>query len=235
MDCVKIVPQGPQGEITEVEAQSVLQETGHILFNSNRPQTVATTDPQDVLAAPGTSEIPQVEVSSGSRRANVENRAVPSPQEILSTISSKYLQKRDISTPEDFNEFVQYIERVRRAVVVEVTDGSIIVMVECVSLEILEGLWEDYNSGHLNEIAQKFLVTEEILKAFGLAEVKLSTTIKVEDYRSCRKLLLKIAGMFIGTLQAAQAQYESTCSCVILKMAVNIKDFWGIHVLDSRR
>ena len=227
MDCVKIVPQSPQGETTEVEAQSVFQETGHVLFNSNRPQTVATTDPQDVLAAPGTSEKPRVEVSSGSRRANVENRAVPSPQEILSTISSKYLQKRDISTPEDFNEFVQYIERVRRAVVVEVTDGSIIVMVECVSLEILEGLWEDYNSGHLNEIAQKFLVTEEILKAFGLAEVKLSTTIKVEDYKSCRELLLKIAGMFMGTPQAAKAQYESTCSCVILKMAVNIKDLLG--------
>ena len=100
-------------------------------------------------------------------------------------------------------------------------------MVECVSLEILEGLWEDYNSGHLNEIAQKFLVTEEILKAFGLAEVKLSTTIKVEDYRSCRELLLKIAGMFMGTPQAAQAQYESTCGCVILKMAVSIKDLLG--------
>ena len=227
MDCVKIVPLGPQGETTEVEALSVFQETGHVLFNSNRPQTVATTDPQDVLAAPGTSEIPRVEVSSGSMRANVQNRAVPSPQDILSLISSMYLQKCDMSTREDFNEFLHYMERVRGAVVVDVTTGSIIVMVECVSLEILEGLWEDYNSGHLNEIAQKFLVTEEILKAFGLAEVKLSTTIKVEDYRSCRELLLKIAGMFMGTPQAAQAQYESTCGCVILKMAVSIKDLLG--------
>ena len=27
--------------------------------------------------------------------------------------------------------------------------------------------------------------------------------------------------------QAAQAQHESTCGCVILKMAVNIKDLYG--------
>ena len=221
---MKIEPLGPQGETTEVEAQSVFQETGQVPFNANRPQTVATTDPQDVLTAPGTSEIPRVEVSSGSRRANVENTAVPSPQDILSLISSKYLQICDMSTREDLNEFLVYMERMHRAVVVDVKPGSIIVMVECVSLEILEGVWEDYNSGHLNEIVQKFLVTEEILKAFGLAEVKLSTTIEVEDYKSCHKLLLKIAGMFMGTLQAAQAQYESTCGCIILKMAVNIKD-----------
>ena len=156
-----------------------------------------------------------------------ENRAVLSPQDILNFISTKYLEICDISTPEDFNEFLQYIERVHRAVVVRVTTGSIIVMVECVSLEILQGLWEDYNSGHLNEIAQKFLVTEEILKAFGLAELKLSTTIKVEDYKSCRELLLKIAGTFMGTPEVVEAQYESTCGCITLKLAVSIKDLLG--------
>lgn len=81
-----------------------------------------------------------------------------------------------------------------------VTTGSLIVMVECGSLEILERLWEDYRTGYLNEVVQKFLVTEEILKAFGLAQVKLSTTIKEEEYKTCRELLWKASGMFIVSI-----------------------------------
>ena len=93
---------------------------------------------------------------------------------------------------------IQYIERGRKALILHVTSGSLIVMVECSSLEILERLWEDYSTGCLNEMAQKFLVTEELLKAFGLAKVKLTTTIKEEEYRACHKLLSKIKGMFMG-------------------------------------
>ena len=35
-------------------------------------------------------------------------------------------------------------------------------------------------------------------KAFGLAKVKLTTTIKEEEYRACHKLLSKIKGMFMA-------------------------------------
>ena len=123
-----------------------------------------------------------------------------SSQEVLNFISSKYLQKVDPSTPEEFNGFVEYIERVRNALIVDVTSGSLILMIECSSLEILEGLWEDYSTGYLNEMAQKFLVTAELLRTFGLAKIKLTTTIKEEQYRACHKLLSKIAGMLMGNL-----------------------------------
>ena len=193
-------------------------QTARISFNSNELQTVDTAglqkETREVLApiesqeevqgaavVIGTSETPRAEITCGRGRENVENKAAyPSTQEVLNFMSSKYLQNVDPSTPEEFNEFVKYIERVRNALIVDVKRGSLIVMVECSSLEILEGLWEDYSTGYLNEMAQKFLVTAELLRTFGLAKVKLATTIKEEQYRACHKLLSKIAGMFMGHL-----------------------------------
>lgn len=214
-----MVPLGSHSGTTGMEAQSVFQETARVLLTSDLPQNVSTVDPQEVkttavlapvesqediqgaAVAPGTSETPPVEDTSGSGRPNVEKEAVASPQDVLCLISKRYLQNVKPSTKEDFNEFLQFIERAG-AVFLGATTGSLIVMIECGSLEILEGLWEDYRTGYLNEVAQKFLVTEEILKVFGLAQVKLSTTIKEEEYKTCRELLLKASGMFtvsIGT------------------------------------
>ena len=203
-----------QGASSRMEAQPA-----RMSFNSNELRAVATCtaglqkETREVLApaecqeevqgaavVPGISETPRAEITSGRGRENVENRAVHPSQELLNFISLKYLQKVDPSTPEEFNGYVEYIERVRRALILDVTSGSLIVVVECSSLEILEGLWEDYNTGYLNEMAQKFLVTEELLTAFGLAEVKLTTTIKEEEYRACHKLLSKIKGMLMGHL-----------------------------------
>ena len=72
--------------------------------------------------------------------------------------------------------------------------GSLVLTVKCNSLAILEGLWEDYSAGRLSDLAQTFLVTEEILQELGLVEVKLKTTILEEDYRACQKYLIKISG-----------------------------------------
>ena len=195
-----------------MEAQTV-----RISSNSNQLETVATAglqmetrevvapvesqeEVQGAAVVPGTSETPRAEITSGRKRKNIENRAVHPSQEVLDLIALKYLKKVNPSTPEEFNGFVQYIERARKALILDVTSGSLIVMVECSSLEILEGLWEDYSTGYLSEMAQKFLATDEILKAFGLAEVELTTTIKEEEYRTCHKLLSEITGMFMGHL-----------------------------------
>ena len=89
------------------------------------------------------------------------------------------------------------MKEVREVIIVGLRTGSLILILECSSLQILDELWEDYSTGHLCEMAQEYLVTEEILKEFGLAEVKLTTTIKEEEYRACRDLLSNIVGMFI--------------------------------------
>ena len=118
----------------------------------------------------------------------------PSPQEVLSFIGWTVFQTIDPSNEEQRNGFVQYLEKVRNVLLVEAHSGSLIITVSCSSLKILDELWEDYCSGHLNEMAQKFLVNDEILKKFGLKEAKLTTTILEEDYRGCRQYFLVRSG-----------------------------------------
>ena len=107
-------------------------------------------------------------------------------QDIMNLITIELLQSIGVSTPDARHYFIKYLEKVRRVFIVDCKEGSLIVTVKCSSLQTLDELWEDYCSGHLNEMAQKFLVTDEILKAFGLIEVKLSTVIDDDDYRDCR-------------------------------------------------
>ena len=67
--------------------------------------------------------------------------------------------------------------------------GSLVLKVSCGSLEVLEALWEDYRTGHLNEVIQDTLVTAEVLEKLNLVEVKLMTIISEEDYLSCKDFL----------------------------------------------
>ena len=86
---------------------------------------------------------------AGLDQESVRRGAVPSSQEVLNSIATKYLQELNPSTPEEFNEFIQYMEKVRKVIVVDVQNGSLILILECSSLQILDELWEDYCTGHL--------------------------------------------------------------------------------------
>ena len=118
----------------------------------------------------------------------------PTEQEVLNLAASKYLQTIDPSKPEDLNGFVYYLKEVRKVLILDTQSGSLIITVECSSLEILDELWDDYCTGYLNEMAQTFLVTEDLLKVLGLIEVKLTTTILEEEYRACREYFLQHPG-----------------------------------------
>ena len=72
--------------------------------------------------------------------------------------------------------------------------GSLVLKVSCSSLEVLEALWEDYRTGHLNEVIQDTLATAEVLEKLNLEEVKLITIISEEDYLSCKDVLKKSSG-----------------------------------------
>ena len=66
---------------------------------------------------------------------------------------------------------------------------SLRLAVKCNNLEGLERLWEDYRSGRLNEIAEKYLVTDEIKRRFHVESVNLSAIIQEEDYLACKEFL----------------------------------------------
>ena len=100
----------------------------------------------------------------------------------------------DPSKPGELNGFLEYLKKVRKLEIVDTEIGSLKITLECGTLEILEGLWEDYNTGHMNEVAQKCLVTEDIIEEFGM--VKLTTAILEEEYKACRQHFLQGSGKF---------------------------------------
>ena len=74
-------------------------------------------------------------------------------------------------------------------------DGSLIITVSCSSLEVLEALWTDYRTGHLNKVIQDTLVTAEVLEKLDLDKVELRTIISEEDYTSYKDFLNYRQGM----------------------------------------
>ena len=143
----------------------------------------------DVIEQEGASSSQNV-----SGKENVVDRRGPSSQEVLNLIADKFIQKVDPSDEEGFNCFLQYMEKVRQVIVVDVKTGSLIITVRCTSLLILDELWKDYCTGHLQEVAQRYLVTEDILNELGLDSVQLALTISEEEYKAYRKNFLKNEG-----------------------------------------
>ena len=72
--------------------------------------------------------------------------------------------------------------------------GSWHITVACSSLQVLEGLWEDYRSGHLNSVAQEMLITQQVLEKLGRTELKLRTFISEDQYEEGKKLLKASSG-----------------------------------------
>lgn len=68
--------------------------------------------------------------------------------------------------------------------------GSLFIAVKCSSADILDELWKDYKSGHLNEVAEKILITTQVLEKLCLTEVKLKTIINEGHYKKCREFLV---------------------------------------------
>ena len=72
--------------------------------------------------------------------------------------------------------------------------GSFVITVSCSSLEVLEALWNEYQTGRLNEVVQDTLVTGEVLEKLELSEVKLRTIISDDDYLSYKDFLKNKSG-----------------------------------------
>ena len=86
-----------------------------------------------------------------------------------------------------------YLKGALDLIVRQAIEGSLLITVECRTLDILERLWEDYCSGHLNAVAEERLLTEDIKKRFDVESVKLETTILEKDYLACKMFLMDIS------------------------------------------
>ena len=156
-------------------------------FSGTDPQREAAVMVEAPLEDQGKIEWGAVVPATPSPSQTSNVTTIPSSQDILNLIASKYLNSLNPSAPEDFNSFVRYMKEVREVILVDCKPGSLIITVECRSLNILEELWQDYCTLNLSRVVQQYLVTEDVLKELGLTEVKLTTTIDEEDYRACLK------------------------------------------------
>ena len=100
-----------------------------------------------------------------------------------------YTQYRNISTTEGVSGLIEHIKKMHNLALESVGLGSLEITFRCPSLDSLESLWTDFQSGHLNGIAMKYLVTEGMKKKLNMENVKLKTTIEEQNYRICKKIL----------------------------------------------
>lgn len=150
---------------------------------------------ESITSAKLADALPKLEMGettspSSSFHKGADAKKMPVSQEFFNLMAGKYLTTVNPSTPEEFNGFLEYMEKVRKVILVDFKTGSLIITAECSSLEILDELWKAHCTGTLNKMAQS-LVTEDVLKTFGLTEVKLITTIVEEEYEACREVFLK--------------------------------------------
>ncbi|XP_068752743.1 uncharacterized protein [Montipora capricornis] len=200
---------------------------------------VQPPEPQEVfreVREPSTAKKQQVVVNTGLATENCGNGSIQSTQALLNRIAEKYLQDVSPSNPEEYNRFMIYLTEIRKALVVDVKSGSLIVTVEVGSEEILEELWEDYCNGHLNEMAQKLLVTEELLEEFGLIELKLTTLIAEEEYQACKRYFsgedhANTADSYhsLGVIQHSIGDFTSALQSAQRALEVRIKRFGDDH------
>ena len=116
-------------------------------------------------------------------------------QLIMKEMTNCFLKTRADGVPaEDYPLCLDYyLKGVLDLIVRQAVEGSLLITVECRTLEILERLWKDYCSGHLNEVAEKRLLTEDIKKRFDVESVKLETTISKHDYLACKLFLMDMS------------------------------------------
>ena len=113
---------------------------------------------------------------------------------ILEVSIAKYTKHRRPSTHDDLGAFIEHMARIYELALESVKTGSLVITVKCPTLESLERLWKDYQSGCLNSIAERFLVTDELKRKLRLDNIRLETTIEEENYLICKRAFLENSG-----------------------------------------
>ena len=108
----------------------------------------------------------------------------------LCLIAINYLNTTPPQNRDERNEFKEYLQEMK-VHILNVSVNSLVITVKCDSLSSLEELWEDYSCGLLDKMVRDCFVTEKILKELNLAELKLKTTMDIEEYNACKLYFLE--------------------------------------------
>ena len=87
--------------------------------------------------------------------------------------------------------FFQGLQKCYNLLVKKFGIGCLEITVECVNLEGLERLWNDYQSGELDDLAERCLVTDKLKTKLNVETVELKTSIAEESYMRCKEALME--------------------------------------------
>ena len=160
------------------EEQNV--QTGMIGAESVGGQEVQQPRVFTSTAALGSASYPQTEHLQALR------------EEVCLLFTRNLLQNTPLQSSEELNMFMECMKKMQ-VMVKEFGEGSLVITVKCESLQILEELWTNYSSGYLGEVVQNCFVTEKILKELNLVELKLKTTMDIEEYNACKVYFERLA------------------------------------------
>ena len=163
-------------------------ETASVKLKGPSSQTGALDSANATRAKEGTKETTTMCTAVTSDVAET-NAHIPTSDEIFRSIAMRRLQVLPPSSEEDFDNLIKCLSALKGIVIQDVKVSSLLITVKCRSLLVLEHLWTDYTSGHLNKMVQKCLVTGDILNDLGLSELKLCLSVNEIDYKACKQVL----------------------------------------------
>ena len=181
-------------EQMQIEQKQMRMEILILLESLKANGPIASSSPQ-AESAQLPSERLETRIAMPSEQPSVERAAnLPTSME-MQTLSQ---QNRPVildfwyiiySFKSSLNLFINYLKMKLGVDVEDYRLGSLVLTVSCSSLEVLEALWKEYRTGHLNKVVQETLVTAEVLEKLDLNEVKLRTFIAEQDYLSYKDFL----------------------------------------------
>ena len=114
----------------------------------------------------------------------------PLKKKVLCLIAMNYLDTTPAQSRDEHNEFKEYLQEMK-VFITGVSMERLVITVKCDSLSSLEELWDDYSCGLLDKMVRDCFVTEKILKELNLAELKLKTTMDIEEYNAYKLYFLE--------------------------------------------
>ena len=108
------------------------------------------------------------------------------------------MESRDYSEVKEtpLRDFLEFLKEAYKVFLRALNKGSLIISLNCKTLKGLDQLWKDYLSGHLNKVAERYLVTDKMKRKLKLRKINLKTTIEEQNYLNCRKVLLESSGEY---------------------------------------
>ena len=110
--------------------------------------------------------------------------------------ASQFMESRNYSKVKEtaVRALVEFLKMAYNVSRVAVNKGSLIISLNCKTLKGLDHLWKDCCSGHLNKVAERYLVGNERKKKLSRRKINLKTSIDEKNYLNCRKVFMKSSG-----------------------------------------